>query len=307
MKRTKVDIKKTIKKRIEHRHNDNKYVQKGVKMNDKTLRRIYGNKPIPVELISRQERRMGQRIGIGIASSETIFYDINVSAYPRTSYIKTLESQLEVKPTKILFLISNYEREKMLVTLLDEIKAINSEQITADYIIFDDVSSYTLDDPKFIINSEHRGKFNYWRTFDDMFKYCEQNYYDIYVFSPNDFHKYNMNKIIEYGIKLAAQPYFFNTLNDGRTTCWNRTKPIKLTNDINQIFFSDCGFVTNQLGLKALEFKMLPINTTNPNISSQVGKQITNRLNMSNIPIFHPVKSLVYHGNHPSVMHARQK
>ena len=298
MKRTKVDIKKTIKKRIEHRRNNNEYIQKGVKMNDKTMRRIYGNKPIEVGLVSRQ----------GIATSETIFYNIDTNTYPIDSYKEILESKSEkIEPVKILFLISNYEREKMLKRLLEEIKGYNSEQIIVDYVIFDDVSSYKLDDPKFIINPEHRGKFNYWKTFNDMFKYCEKNLYDIYVFTPNDFVDYSIDKIVKYGTKLAKHQYIFNTLEDGRDTCWNRTKPINLTNEVKQIFFTDCGFFTNQLTLKALEFKMNPIITANSGISSQVGKQITNRINMLKIPIFHPVNSFVYHGYHNSLMNSTSK
>jgi len=294
MKRARVDIKKTIKKRIEHRHNNKKYIQKSGIMNEKTMRRAYGSvKPINVGLVGRQ----------GIATSETIFYNINTNEYQIDLYKKIFETEPEkIEPIKVLFLISNYEREKMLKDLLEEIKSYNSEQIIVDYIIFDDVSSYTLDDPNFIVNPEHRGKFKYWQTFDDMFKYCQNNYYDIYIFSPNDFIDYNFNKMVEYGVKLSKHQYIFNTLEDGRITCWNRTKPINLTDEVNQYFFTDCGFFTNQLTLKALEFKINPITTANPIISSQVGKQITNRINQLKIPIFHPIQSLVYHGYHQSLM-----
>jgi hypothetical protein len=225
--------------------------------------------------------------------------------YPINDYKNLLTKEVEIKNVKILFLISNYEREAMLKELLGEIKVLNSENIIADYIIFDDQSSYVINDSKTIINNEHRGKFNYWMTFNDMFKYAQKNIYDIYVFTPNDFLKYNFKKIVEYGIKLFNIKYVFNTLNDGRTTCWNFIKPINLTEEVDLIFFSDCGFFTNYKTLSALEFKMNEIYTRNNNIGSRVGAQITARINNLRIPIFHPKNSLVYHGNHPTLMHKK--
>jgi len=309
MKRQRFDIKKTIKKRIELRHQKLVFIEKGTKMNERDKKR-YTLKPINVELITRDEVRTGRngrRAGGGTGTSEHIFYEIDVNVHSIGSYKKLLNKKSDdVEKVKILFLISNYEREEMLKQLLGEIKMLNSEKIIADYMIFDDVSSYIIDNPNVIINDEHRGKFDYWKTFDDMFKYCKKNHYDIYVFTPNDFSKYKMKKIVEYGIKLSSIKYIFNTLNDGRTTCWNTTKPINLTKEVDLIFYTDCGFFTNRKTLESLDFKMNEIFTRNAAVSSQVGKQITNRINILKIPIFHPKKSLVYHGNHPTLMHIAQ-
>ena len=309
MKRKVVDIKRIVKKRIELRHQNLVFIEKNNKMNERDIKR-YAPKPVNVELISRDEIRTGKnsrRTGRGTASSENIFYDIKTSEYPISLYKKLLNKKIVgIEKHKILFLISNYERKEMLNQLLDEIKTFNTEKIIVDYMIFDDVSSYTIDDPNVIVNDEHRGKFNYWKTFNDMFKYCEKNPYDIYVFSPNDFSKYDINKIVRYGIKLIKHKYIFNTFNDKRATCWNTTQPINLTDEVDLIFFSDCGFFTNHITLKALEFKMNEIITRNSNISSQVGKQLTNRLNILKIPIFHPIDSIVSHGNHPSLMNSEK-
>lgn len=225
--------------------------------------------------------------------------------YPINDYKKLLTEEVKIKNVKILFLISNYEREAMLKELLGEIKVLNSENIIADYIIFDDQSSYVINDSKTIINNEHRGKRDYWMTFNDMFKYAEKNIYDIYVFTPNDFLNYNFKKIIEYGVKLIDTKYVFNTLNDGRTTCWNFVKPINLTKEVDLIFFSDCGFFTNYNTLSALNFKMNKIVITDMYYGSQVGAQITERINKLRIPIFHPLESFVYHGKHDSLMNPK--
>jgi len=227
--------------------------------------------------------------------------------YPINFYEKIFNEEFNlVENIKLLFIISNYEREEMLKNLLSEIKKNNNEKITIDYIIFDDVSSYKMDDPNFIINDSHRGKYEYWKTFNEMFKYCENTNYDIYVFTPNDFQNYKFERIFEYGMKLKEHYYIFNIINDGRTMCWNNKSPINITNEVRLQYFTDCGFFTNYKTIMLLEFKVNEINhkkkISNSTIGSLVGSQLTNRLNKLKVPIFTPINSIAYHGGHSSLM-----
>ena len=238
-----------------------------------------------------------------------IFYDINVIDYDTNKYKEWIINDVEYDNVKILFLITNYERREMLLDLLSEVKSLNKKpNVNVDYVIFDDRSSYVLDDVNFIINDSHRAKPKYWLTFDDMFKYCEnKTEYDIFIFSPNDYLNYDFNGIVEYGIKLKEQEYIFNTRNHNRVTCWNKTKGIDLINDISLIFYTDCAFFTNYKTLKMFDFKILNTKARNPKLGSGVGRQMTNRANLMKIPIFQPNNGFVTHGyvgkEHKSVMH----
>ena len=278
MKRGKVSIKKSIKRRLAIKLNGNNKPKRIVKERDNIRR----GESIPVKLLNND------------------FLDIRPTKYSIESYVDLFSQDSSI--IKILFLISNFERKEMLEELLVEIKNVDIENVIIDYRIYDDVSSYKLNDTNFVINPEHRGKFDYWKTWNDMFGYCKDNLYDIYVFSPNDFQNYNFNEIIKYGMKLSNHKYIFNTLTDERTMSWNNIPPIQITDDVRLQFFSDCGFFTNYETLKSLDFKMTPISTNNPKMSSQVGKQITNRINNLKIPTFTTLKSIVSHGKHLSLM-----
>lgn len=231
-----------------------------------------------------------------------------------SKYKKIFNNKINLKNinVNILFLISNYERKDMLMELLSEIEIINKNpHINIDYKIFDDQSSYELEDKNFIINTEHRGKKYYWKTFNEMFNYCRnKKQYDIFVFTPNDFLKYNFFKLIEYGINLKNEFYIFNIINDGRTSCWTHKKPILINDDVRLQFFSDCGFFTNYKTLRLLNFKINPIHLTDKNLlkyGSRVGKQISDRSNRLNIKTFTPLKSIAYHGDHESLMNKEER
>ena len=216
--------------------------------------------------------------------------------------LKLTQKTCKLSNFRILLLISNYERIDMFKTLLSEIKTFKNCNIHIDYIVYDDRSSYTIDDPMFKINNEHRGKIGYWKTFNEMFKYCKTNQYDVYVFSPNDFINYDFNKIVEYGSKLRNDKYIFNIINDGRLTSWNDRLPISLTDKIRLQFFTDCGFFTNYITLESLDFTVEKTTNQRENIGSRVGSQLTKRINDMSIPIFSPISSFAYHGEHESLM-----
>ncbi|HPC09831.1 MAG TPA: hypothetical protein PLN85_02005 [archaeon] len=288
MKRTRYNIKKQIKKKI-----NNTITKKNIVINNLNKKnninlnsdKIYENKKSESKYnfpnIVENKKIESKNDIINIIENKIKNYDLIDNLNP-----------------KILFLISNYEREEMLKQLISEIKTIN-----ADYIIFDDVSSYKIDDPNVIINDYHRGKGDYWKTFDDMFKYCKENYYDIYVFTPNDFLNYKFDKIITYGVNLRNYEYIFNIINDGRKSCWVGIEEKILNNKIKLSFFTDCAFFTNYKTLSLLEFKMNKINLKPiPNRGSFVGEQLTRRLVNLKVPIFTPIKSFAYHGDHESLM-----
>ncbi len=208
---------------------------------------------------------------------------------------------------KILFLIFNYERYEMLNKIISEINEYNQEGHIIDYIIFDDESSYFIDDYRFIVNPKHRGKELLWKTFDDMFKYVKSNKkYDLYVISPNDFINFDFNRLIKYGYHFINDSFLFNLINDGREKTWGLKRQTIYNDEIFRFYFNDCSFITNWKTLKLFNFEMLEINRNrflNKNVSSGVGYQISKRCLKLNINIYKPIKSLAYHGEHKSLMH----
>ena len=206
---------------------------------------------------------------------------------------------------RVLFLISNYQRFEMLTKLIIDINSIDIEGVSVDYMVFDDCSSYTIG--KNVIRfKEHRGKERYWETFNDMFQYAKMHEYDLYVFTPNDFLNYDFQSLFRRAVDMSKTKYVFNIINDGRTCSWTGRNMIRLNKDTYRSFFTDCGFFTNRTTLNALDFKVMPIKEKplfeQSKSGSGVGKQLSSRLCALNIPIFTPVKSLAYHGEHESLM-----
>ena len=278
MKKHVLNVKKIINRRIDYK------ISSKVERNE--IRRTNTSKPVNIKNRS-------------IVPSNQI---ANIYKYKEIFSRKVNTSNVE----NILILISNFERYDMLIKIIDEINGY-SDAINVDYIIFDDKSSYTLD-KNFIINDEHRGKKLYWKTFNDMFSYCKNNLYDTYVFIPNDFINLKINDIIEYSRLLKDEYYFFNIINDGRDKSWLNIDSIKINSDVKLVYFTDCGFFTNNKTLERLEYKINQINISDKSKSSSgVGKQLSFRLYDLEIPIFNPIKSLAYHGNHESIMNPEER
>jgi hypothetical protein len=206
---------------------------------------------------------------------------------------------------RILFLISNYERYDMLKKLISELDSLCCEKFEINYVIFDDKSSYSLDYKNVIVNDVHRGKMKYWKTFDDMFKLVGSVECDTIIFTPNDFIDYNFDRLFNLIEKFGNDIYVLNIINDGRVSCWNGIERVVHDDELYRDYYCDCGFITNKNTMNLIGYYINPIsinyNKYNE-MSSGVGRQLTDRLNSNKIPIFTPIKSLAYHGNHESLM-----
>lgn len=194
--------------------------------------------------------------------------------------------------------IFSYNRESMLKQVVEKVKGYN-------YRIIDDGSDFKWDNWRFA-QSVHKGKEKWWELWDRLFwGICAYPEFDLLVFTPDDFLDLNIEKIFELHEKYKDKPYVYNIVRDHRDCCWNHKKVIDIDAETQQIGFVDCGFFCNRQVLEMLEFKINPIDPKrfkNKSISSGVGEQLTARINKLGIPIYRPVKSLAYHGTHPSVM-----
>lgn len=218
---------------------------------------------------------------------------------------------------KIQIQIHSFQRKEMLLNLLKEINDFRTKnpEIVIAYSIFDDKSDFVLGDANFYQFEEHKGKELFWQIFDHSIKSCKDSDADIFVFVPSDVSNIDFKRLISYHLtysnirhdRFSNRAYCYNIMRDNRLSCWNNQQMIPFDNDTYKSWFTDCGFFSNKLLLEQLDFKINPVNPErfvwNKNISSGVGQQMTMILNQKKINIFHPIKSLCFHGSHDSEMH----
>lgn len=202
--------------------------------------------------------------------------------------------------------IFSYERENMLKALVEEIKAFSSVNIS--YKIIDDGSSFTF--PDNFHQFEHGGKEKFYQLWSYALSGLQNAPFDLFLFLPSDVSNVDFDRIIELHNQFKDKPYAYNLINDGRTKCWNLIEPKQIDEHTLKVGFTDCGFFCNKQLLNKIGYYVDPINPArfvNPAISSGVGQQLTQRMNKAKCDIYLPVKSLVYHGSHPSVMHPQER
>jgi len=207
----------------------------------------------------------------------------------------------ERKPTLSIFIFS-YERKEMLERLLAELEGY-------DVTIIDDGSSFDLDHPGFI-KLPHGGKEGFWRNWDHALKLFKKSRNEFALFLQDDVFDVRIDKIIEYHNLLKDKTYAFNVLTDSRITCWNSIAPTPFNEEIDKVGFVDCLFFTTRKTLSLIGYWMEAIDRVRfkiPGISSGVGQQLTKRLNNRRIPIYRNKTSLIYHGDHESIMHNHER
>ena len=198
-------------------------------------------------------------------------------------------------------IVTNYQREAMLKSLLNELKG-------HDVTIVDDCSDFTI---KGMVKTPYNyGKKEHWKLWNINLSIAKQSNHDLFMFIPSDLSDIRFDEINE-ALKTIPKGFFIlNVINDGRLKCWNNLEPRKYNDLLNQVFFSDCAFITNRETLNLLEWQILPIDPkrfNNATISSGVGEQLTKRLNARKIPIYTPFYSFAYHGEHESTMHPNER
>ena len=210
---------------------------------------------------------------------------------------------------KIHITVFSYQRKEMLEDLIEEIKTLQ-KSFDLDYDIFDDGSDFSIDDCKFH-QYKHGGKRLFWKMFDRAFKSLESTDYDIYVFTQSDMNKLDLQRIVDLHSKYKDKEYCYSLHRDDRMNCWNNRRAVSIDDESYQSWFTDCAFFTNKKTLNQLDHTIYEVNPlrfiANPTISSGVGQQLTQRLNIMKIPMFLPKKSLTIHIGHESLMHPEER
>lgn len=202
-----------------------------------------------------------------------------------------------------MIFIFSYNRHDMLLNLIDRLKPYHP------WIIDDgsDFSIFSIGDYDRFMRFKHGGKRKFWQRWKLAFEMAEGSTNQFFLFMPDDFQDIDYDKITDLHYKYGQHgPYVYNIINDGRTQQWVSFKASPVDSETMRIGFTDCGFFCNREALEKIGFHIDPIPELyfrKPSRSSGVGMQLTRRLIRANVPIYKPIKSLAFHGDHKSLMH----
>lgn len=183
---------------------------------------------------------------------------------------------------KVLVIITSYNRPKSLQLLTDELLRQN-----CDIVIFDDRSKIRPklfnDHVKVVINDSHRGKEEFWKTYNDIFAYCKEHEYDYYIILPDDVEPcpdfiekakaaYDQAGCICLSLLLTNRSFWHGMSRWGMKNV--------LPRDWGYLsHYFDCEGIMKRDFFEALNWQLTPmVHSGNPYRSSGVGLQITKRL-----------------------------
>lgn len=209
----------------------------------------------------------------------------------------------------MLKIIFSYQRNELLLDLLKE--------LDGDVIVLDDGSEYDYSEHQqhcsFYYRLSHRGKPYFWQTWNLAFELCEHSDHKHFLFCPDDWHSYDIERVKWLQNQFKDNPYAFNIANHGVSQQWTPIKQWHTTIknfDAFRVGFVDCCFSTNRSALQKLNWQMEPIDSErfqNPKMSSGVGKQLSKRFLKAGVPMLKPVKSLCKKHHVESKMNPKER
>ncbi len=208
---------------------------------------------------------------------------------------------------KILTIITSYNRKKNLIKLANHIIRQGSE-----VIVFDDNSDFDLLNHYFIKLETHHGKKLAYKKFQNIFKWLKTTSYDYYILIPDDIQidsKFINNSIATFK-SINTSSKLLNLLTDNRlhSKQWTNFEPIE-KKGIVQTQWTDLCFITNKQVIDMIQIKDVSPErwTNNDNLGSGVGGNLSRWLDSFGVCMFHPCKSIVKHGNLPSLMNPEER
>jgi len=199
-----------------------------------------------------------------------------------------------------MIFVFSYNRPEMLLQTLIHLRNFNQR-----VVVIDDGSDYDYTEHAELceyIRTPHMGKSEWWQNWVLALDIAKKSGEKFFVFMPDDFENLDYDRIVEFN-KALPNLHTCNLINCGRTNHWGNNYYV-VNEELIHSDFNDCGFFCNFEVLRKLKFTMF---VTNSETSSGVGKQLTTRLRKSGIPMYSPVRSFAYHGDHESVMHPEER
>lgn len=208
-------------------------------------------------------------------------------------------------------IITTFNREKMLKVLLDDIFKCKKYKILVT--IFDDgsVEPYDLSnyDVKYIKYVKNNGLKKLWKVIDDTFKYCKNIQSKYYVYLQDDLRLkddfFEKSVTIFESIPDDKKISLVTLLIDSQKNQpkWTGISPTEF-DEYYKCQWCELIFICKYNFFQTLEFKMNPINPLrwekNPNSSSGVGRQISQRLLSLECNMYQVKNTLASHGDHES-------
>ena len=215
-------------------------------------------------------------------------------------------------------IITTYNRPNMLYSLIENLfKEKGSYKI--HIAVFNDGSSEKYDltnyDVKHIRMYPNMGKQKYYVTFNSTFSYVKRINSKYFIYLPDDVGLVDdfFNKVKDkYELIPDQNKICLSILTDDRVKrkSWSNV----LSQDFGDYYktqWNDLCFISEKKFFEVLNYKLEEIPKTrwvgNPNLSSGVGQQITDRLNKHNYGMFHTKSSMVIHGDHESKMNKTER
>lgn len=231
---------------------------------------------------------------------------------------------------RIAILITTYKRAEMLLPLLQQINCQRANHELAVICVHDGPSSGYEGIEKYLKSNfgntlystqDHFGKSHYYRVINVLYEIAkaehEKRKFDYFIQIPDDIalaDNFFEKAIRQFEIILDPKKVCLNLLNDGRNQPgWTRQphKEVKFCHTLYILTqWVDMCFLSTSRFFELLNWKILRIDqlwASNPNLSSGVGLQISQRLFSDGNNIYQVNKTLVSHGDHESVMHPEHR
>jgi hypothetical protein len=196
-----------------------------------------------------------------------------------------------LKNNTIVYILS-YDRKQMLNDV------INTIPTTYDIKILDDGSDFNC---KGMIKFNHTGKLGFYEKFQYIYDDVLNNSYDNIIIMQDDMLIKDLSFIQDIKENTIIKLY-----RDYRTKCWIDIEDKYYNEKYLQSFFTECSFATTKKTFLSMDriAKELIIQTST---SSGVGQFYSHQAVNKDILILAPVKSFIYHGDHPSKMHPEER
>jgi len=209
--------------------------------------------------------------------------------------------------------ITTRNRPNTLRRLVDQIKAEANGAATARVHVYDD-SSYVrhrvdevVYDCWYTNFEENHGRDNYWRLVDYVFKDASKYRWDCFFMLPDDV-------TIEKGFFRSALRLWdlcgkaclsFNTDDRAWSKQWTGFTPERQGELIHTEWMDLC-FMAPRTLLENLDWCVKPI-TKRSGEGSGVGSQLSRRIFLTQVGMYHTAEPLVHHGAHHSQMHPEHR
>lgn len=200
-----------------------------------------------------------------------------------------------------LVIVFSYNRPDMLLRNLIDLRKNKTE---CRIVVIDDGSEYDHSEHSKYCEYQrfdHHGKEGFWKLWNIALQIARVHGSEITVFSQDDMLRANIDMMLK-DVSKFPELFTCNLINDGRESNWGGRVWEPYKKKWIEGNFTECSFFCPYAVLEKLEFKINPISNRE-GLSSGVGRQITLRLREKEVPMYVPVKSYAFHGDHESVMH----